>query len=73
MIQFIKVFVFSHSASVDGFGQLTNKFFLMQNDIIPFSMVSHFGAPGGGGGILSFMEPAETKVKLELNNFQRIA
>lgn len=46
----MKVFVFSHSASVERFGQLTNKFFLMHIVMMPVSMLSHFGGGPGGGG-----------------------
>jgi hypothetical protein len=46
----IKAFVFSQSASVDGFGQLMNKAFLIHIVIKPTSILSHFGGGGAPGG-----------------------
>lgn len=46
-IQLKNALVFSHSVSVEGFGQLMNNFFLMHKVIIPFSGDAQ-GGPGGG-------------------------
>ena len=52
-MQLKKALVFSHSASLEGLGQLVNIFFLMQKTLEPISGLAQ-GGPGG-----AFMDPAE--------------
>lgn len=52
-MQLKKALVFSHSASLEGLGQLVNIFFLMQKTFEPISGFAQ-GGPGG-----DFMDPAK--------------
>lgn len=60
-----KSFVALQSASVDGFGQLRKMLFLRHMTIMPFSILSHLGAPGGVG-ILSLNDATGKKFVVKM-------